>query len=471
MSVLLERFRSCAARAHNLSLAVSIVSIFGLMAGDALSQEYKYKCEEIEQKSVLSSFGSQVYQGYDGWFFRRYELKSMFEMPDSVVSMFANVNRALASKGTHLILLPMLPKGMAAYDFLPKDGVLADMIFDVRLAREDYRRMTSVLNDVGLDVVNLEEALREDPSFDRNSYYFKRDLHWQPAGARFAANKVAERIESCVSDAMGNVEYTTSGPVEGRLVSSLNLVLNELCQSPVPTEPIELYETKQVVSSLDDLLTEEPVTDTAFLHVVGSSFTDEAKPFAFNDFLRARLRRVVDGFSIAGGGVDQSIYAWAQKSEGLGRKPRFVVWELPNLADLIKLAPEMNRTIVPAIVGSCENEYLIANQKFESSSQIDFDFPDLSGDPGSYYMEFNFSNRALTEFNFSYEYPGQVVENVNYRNPPRVTGLMKLYQALPGGRIESPLKVIVDLGANTTSAGSVSLCRYPAGIVELNVQN
>ncbi|MDQ0422394.1 hypothetical protein J2045_003442 [Peteryoungia aggregata LMG 23059] len=86
-------------------------------------------------------------------------------------------------------------------------------------------------------------------------------------------------------------------------------------------------------------------------------------------------------------------------------------------------------------------------------------------------MEFNFSNRALTEFNFSYEYPGQVVENVNYRNPPRVTGLMKLYQALPGGRIESPLKVTVDLGANATSAGSVSLCRYPAGIVESNVQN
>ena len=471
MSILFGRFKSCAVRVHKLSIAASVFSVFGLMASGAMSQEYKYRCEEIEQKSVLSSFGSQVYQGYDGWFFRKYELKSMFEMPDSVVSMFANVNRALASKGTHLVLLPMLPKGMAAYDFLPKDGVLADMIYDVRLAREDYSRMTSVLSNAGLDVINLEEALREDSEFDRNSYYFKRDLHWQPAGARFAANKVAERIEKLVSDAMGNVEYSTSGPVEGRLVSSLNLVLNELCQSPVPPEPIELYETKQVVSSLDDLLAEEPVTDSAFLHVVGSSFTDEAKPFAFNDFLRARLRRVVDGFSIAGGGVDQSIYAWAQKSEGLGRKPRFVVWELPNLADLIKLAPEMNRTIVPAIVGACENEYLIASQKFENSSRINFDFPDLSGDTGGYYIEFSFSNRALTDFNFLYEYPGKVVENVNYRNPPRVTGLMKLYQALPGGMIESPLKVTLDLGANTKSAGSVSLCRYPAGIVESNVQN
>jgi hypothetical protein len=453
--------------------AILGLSLWASTAGTATAQprELSLKCGAIEQKSRLSPLGVQVYQGFDGWFFRQGDLESLFELPDYAVQMLVNVDRALRYKGTHLILLPMVPKGLAAYDFVPNNGILSDMVYDVDLAEQQFDALVQELRATGIDVVNLNDALRNDQNFDKQNYYFKRDIHWRPAGAHLAADFVASHIEKLSSDAVGNVEYTVTETAQDRLRSGLHVILNELCQSAVPAETIQLYETKQVVGSLDDLLGEETSAETAFLHVVGSSFTAESNPFPFNDFLRSRLKQVVGGFSISGGGIDQSIYAWAQSPEGLAKKPKFAIWELPNLSDFIKQAPEMNASLVPAIVGSCAKDLKLAEKTFADVADVQFDLPEISGSASNYYLEYQFSNQALSNFELSYTYVDKTVKKVAFANPPRATGLSKLYQTLPGETKTPPIHVSLTIDNGMKSAGTVSLCRFPNEVNDQQVQN
>lgn len=457
----------------SLPTAVLGVSLWASTAGTAAAQskQLSLKCDAIEQKSRLSPLGVPVYQGYDGWFFRQGDLESLFELPDYSVQMLTNVDRALRYKGSQLVLLPMLPKGLVARDFVPNNGILSDMVYDPDLAEQQFDALVQELRATGLDVVNLNDAVRNDPGFDKAKYYFKRDIHWQPAGAHLAADFVASHIEKLSSDAIGDVEYNVTETVEERLRSNLHVILNELCQSAVPAETIQLYETKQVVGSLDDLLGDDSSAEAAILHVVGSSFTAESNPFPFNDFLRSRLKQVVGGFSISGGGIDQSIYAWAQNSEGLAKKPKFVIWELPNLTDFIKQAPEMNASLVPAIVGSCESNLKLADKTFDAATQVDFDLPIISGSASGYYLEYQFANKALSNFELNYIYPDQTVKKVAFTNPPRATGLSKLYQTLPGDTKISPVRVRLTTDNGMKSAGTVTLCRFPNEVNEQQVQN
>lgn len=457
----------------SLPAAVLGVSLLASTAGTAAAQarQLSLKCDAIEQKSRLSPLGVPVYQGYDGWFFRQGDLETMFELPDYAVEMLGNVDRALRYKGTRLILLPMLPKGLVAHDFVPNNGILSDMIYDADLAEQQFDALVQELRATGLDVVNLNDAIRNDPGFDKANYYFKRDIHWQPAGAHLAADFVASHIGELSSEAVGDVEYTVTETAEDRLRSNLHVILNELCQSAVPAENIQLYETKQVVGSLDDLLGDDTSAETTLLHVVGSSFTAESNPFPFNDFLRSRLKQLVGGFSISGGGIDQSIYAWAQNPEGLAKKPKFVVWELPNLTDFIKQASEMNTSIVPAIVGSCEGELKLLDRTFDDAAEVDFDLPPMSGSASSYYLEYQFANKALSDFELNYTYPDQTVKKVAFTNPPRATGLSKLYQTIPGDTKISPVRVSLTINDGMKSAGTVTLCRFPNEVNEQQVQN
>ncbi|PDT80350.1 hypothetical protein [Sinorhizobium sp. BJ1] len=437
-----------------------------LISNIAAAGDILYTCTGLEEKSPYTAFGVKMYQGYDGWFFRKGDFETLYELPDDTLQMLGRINSALKAQGVHLILVPMLPRAIAGSAFVPNGGMLSDFLYDAHLAGEQFDLLIETIRHRGIDAVNINEILKATPSFNPGNYYFKRDIHWTPEGARLVAAAVADRIRSLQDGREGSIEFETTQNSGGRLhKANFNAILNELCQSKIPPEDVNIYETKQRIGSLDDLVEDETSAQTEQVHVVGSSYTDELTPYHFNGFLKQFLKQNVGGFSVSGGGVNQSIYAWAQNSKGIGKKPRFVVWEFGDLDDLRKLTTDMNDSIVPAIFGDCGDVFAVSDRAFEETDTIGSDLPKLMDKAADYYLRYEFSNKALSRFQLRYRLEDGSVRKVNFENPPRVPGLNTLYQSLPASAETRPVHVNLKIEGGLTSAGRVKLCRYPSGII------
>ncbi|MDF0700409.1 hypothetical protein PYR71_28825 [Rhizobium sp. MC63] len=451
-----------------IALVCSSLSWLTPSIGHAGTGQVMFKCDGLEEKSLYSTFGTKMYQANDGWFFRPSDYQTLFELPQESLNFVSRVNGALNYRGIHLVVLPMLPRAIAGRDFVPNEGMLADFLYDPDFAAQQFDDVIASARQVGIDAINVDDILKANPSFDKANYYFKRDIHWTPEGARLIAQAVAAHIRSLQGDVEHEVEFETSMEPEPRLhKAKFNGVLNELCQSKIPSEEVRIYETKQKVGSLNELLGEDDAGGAGEpVHVVGSSYTDEISVYNFNGFLREYLKQNVGGFAVSGGSVDQSIYAWAQNANGITKKPKYLVWEFPDFGDLRKQTAVMNSSVVPAIVGDCSDRLMVANKSFGEDEAIELDLPPLTGKPDEYYLRYEFANRALTGFQLTYSYREGSVKTVSFNNPPRVSGLSQLYQALPAGRGAGPLHVSLKMEGGARSAGLVKLCRYPDAIFQ-----
>lgn len=446
-----------------MGVALSVV----LGASSASAGAIAFKCEGLEEKSRMTSIAVKMYQGYDGWFFREGDMENMYELSPEALDAFKDVRSALAHQGIHLVLVPMLPRGIAGSAFIPNGGIFGDMFYDPAFSAGQFHTMVASLRDAGIDAVDITEIRDRKTDFDWNTYYLKRDIHWTPEGARVVADALAEKIAGMVGEIPNKAEFKTelTGKQEP-IRFNMGKALNEICQEKIPGESVTGYVTKRSVDDLDALLGDDTEAVQDLVHVVGTSFTDERMDFNFNGFLREALKHDVSGFSIAGGGLTQSIYSWAQNANGLGRKPRILVWEYSDLQSVLRNVDYIEDAIVPAIVGGCEGELKLAEKAFEKTAAVELDLPALVGKATDYYLAYDFSNKALTSFQSTYAYGNGATKIVPFENPTRVSGLAKLFQALPGGTKTAPVHVRLDLQGGAQSAGSVKLCRYPNGIFQ-----
>lgn len=458
---LLEPFRR-----RMLPAAIALVA-GSFIAGPSLAATGKilYACKDLETKSPLSTIGVQVYQGKDGWFARAGDLESMYEYPPQTLRMLSRLNELLRSKGTHLILLPMLPRGIAGRNFVPDGGLLSDRIYDADFSASQFDALIASIRAEGVTAVNINEVLAKHPEFDRDKYYFKRDIHWTPEAAELVAGAVAEVVRQVQPENPMPVQFETSKSEGTKIIqSNLNRSLNELCQDKIPPEEANLYETKQVVDSLDSLLGDETTQEDHSVQIVGTSFTDEVLVFHFNGFLRQTLGQNVDGFSLAGGGVTQSFYGWANSALGAGRHPKVLIWEFNNAAELIGVTPYLAQVLTPAIMGDCAPQDQAASMEFKDASKVSFDISAAKAAGSNYYLRYQFSNNALREFELKFTLANGESQIAVVENPSRVPDIDKLYHELPDDT-ESPVRSVdLTIADGFKSSGTVKLCKYPANM-------
>lgn len=425
-----------------------------------------YKCQGLEEKSSLSSIGVKLYQGYDGWFFREGDMESMYELSPEALKSFQNVDRALSYEGIRLVLLPMLPRGIAAKSFIPNGGAFPDLLYDPDFSAQQFSGMVQSLRQAGIEAVDITKIREEHPEFDWDKYYLKRDIHWTPEGARIVAKAVANRIRELHPENDSAAKFETEATKERAAIRfNLTKALNEVCQEKIPPESVQVYKTKRVLDSLDSLLSEGTADTQELIHVVGTSFTDERMDFNFDGFLREDLEQEVAGFSIAGGGLTQSIHGWTQNAAGLAKKPKYLLWEYSDLQSVLQNSAYLNDTLVPAIIGDCTDELKVSEGKFDETDTVDIDLPLLEGDSAGHYLRYEFSNKALSRFLLTYRFDDGSAKKVSFENPSRVSGLNSLYQSLPSSTKAHPTHVTLRIHGGLTSAGQVKLCRYPSSVI------
>ncbi len=453
-------------------LLLGLAAVAGAMTATiqvshAEEDRFVFRCDDIEKTSSQSSLGTKLYQGTEGWFFRKSELENLFEIPADSQKAFSRINDALAYKGIHLVLLPMLPRGIAGHQYIPNDGLLSDMLYEAAFSASQFSSFIASLEKLGVDVIDINDLKTRDSSYDWDGYTFSQDIHWKPEGARLVAELVAERMGTLLPENTNPVEFETTKsaapvPIDGGFTQALN----EICQEKIPVEEFHTFQTKQVLNSLDSLFGDDgdAPADELAVHIVGTSFTDEKKKYNFAGFLREFLQRDVANFAVAGGGLTESIYGWAQNENGIGLKPKILLWEYSNHRDVLEKAAFLNNAVVPAIFGACTGELLVAEDRFNTRTQVSLSFPPQEGTADEFYVRFDFSNPALAEFQIQYAFPNGRIVRSNFTNPERVTGLTELYQALPGDETDFPETLAIKFGNGLSTDGSVQLCRFPPNV-------
>ncbi|MEJ8476686.1 alginate O-acetyltransferase AlgX-related protein [Roseibium algae] len=428
------------------------------------AQQILYRCDNLQEKSPRSTIGVKLYQGYDGWFFRKSDLENLFEVSDESLAAFKRVNEALAARGIHLVLMPMIPRGIVGRDKIPNDGLLSDMIYDPDFSARQFSAFIDALRQAGIDVVDINQILESAPDFDHSSYSFAADVHWTPDGARLVAEAVARKIRQIIPEKPNPTKFETSLSGEEVLIrGNLTKALNEVCQDKVPPDKLATFKTVQALTSLDALFADvaEGGDGRDLLHIVGTSYTDEALYYNFAGFLREFLKADVSSFSVAGGGLTDAIYGWTQKSGGLAKKPKVLLWEYSSLREILKENTIVSSAIVPAIFGACSGDLEIAAGEFAAGSNFAFDLPKTGERASNYYLHLNFSNAALTGFHITYRYADGNERIATFTNPTRVARLKDLYQRFPEERDDTPVGVSLQLENGLSTSGNVQLCRFP----------
>ncbi|MCV2884904.1 hypothetical protein OE749_09370 [Aestuariibacter sp. AA17] len=219
----------------------------------------------------------------------------------------------------------------------------ADMLSQYERAIEQFRQ-------VGFHVPDLSHVAKGIPEF-----FYKRDLHWTPDGARATAKEIAKTLnELGYGDPEGTPKFKTLYTGVRGADSSIQSAANQLCNTQLPVQYKKSFRTIETNSGFDDS-TSLFGDDESNIVLLGTSFTALEK-FNFNGFLQEYSNISISNFAISGGAATG---AWIDylKSDFQENKPDVIVWELPSYYTLDN--KEIFTEINPLFYNGCESTALL----------------------------------------------------------------------------------------------------------------
>jgi alginate biosynthesis protein AlgX len=227
------------------------------------------------------------------------------------------------------------------------------------------------------------------------SYFFKRDHHWTPAGARAAARALADLIKAQTAYAeLEKMEFITSVVGEAAYTGGWGAEVEAHCSTELPSEKMIVYETEATtqIGLFDELPPAEVV-------LVGTSFSQPAREpgFNFEGFLKEHLSLDVLNMAVPGGGMFASIYSYFPSHEFQEHKPRFLIWELSVQSSKVFFDEGVYRQIIASLYGSCQG---LLEESAELQPRLELlandDNLNIQGD--DYYILLEFSDITLVNF-------------------------------------------------------------------------
>ncbi|MBA5764364.1 hypothetical protein H2O73_18575 [Vibrio sp. 404] len=275
-----------------------------------------------------------------------------------------------------------------------------------------YRNQLTKLNSIGFMTSDLSQGMSSvEPAF-----YFKRDIHWRPEGAKVTAENIANKLSK--GDLLEGIPaQTVSTYAIGMNVKSSSFfdqAMYELCGYKLPTEHAVRYETTPDVEI--DLLSESLIPDIA---LIGTSYSANDN-YHFDNFLKHALQRDVLNYAIAGGGEYGSWLNYFQARGDNATTPKIVVWELPSYSN--PASYKDLRQIIPLANNGCEESESITTFSSKTTHRgkkeiifddalFDFKASELimdiqTNDPLATSMEF----RVWFESGFNYDFSIDLID-------------------------------------------------------------
>ncbi|MBW0148539.1 oxidoreductase [Marinobacter sp. CAU 1620] len=302
--------------------------------------------------SYLKNFNILV-QGQDDWLFR-----SEAELPEQYgptleglrhLERFARYLKRTA--GTKLVLVFQPTKGLVHPNKLPEHSSVK---FSWPYARSNYLDALAKFRQAGLVVPDLGPLL-DEPEQEK-AYYFKRDHHWTPYGARRTARIVADRIRQMPAyQSLSQKTFETRRTGLIRKDGSLQDAAERICGQAWPAQYVDEFRTEvsgdASSGEASALFGEEslpPIT------LVGTSNSKGAQDYNFVGSLQEFLGVEILNVAVAGGSYDGSMFEYLMSDSFRQSPPEIIIWEIPAYHTLD--SAEFYRQIVPMVSDGCQGQ-------------------------------------------------------------------------------------------------------------------
>lgn len=299
----------------------------------------------------LESFLTLV-QGHQGWLFRSKEdLRTHFGADADGYATLRQFVQTLERRGITLVMVVQPPRGLMQWAQLPP---IERSRYQADMARLSYRMYLQRLREAGA-VVPAFEQLVNDP---QEEFYFRRDHHWTPSGARRAAALTAEAIrELPVFAELPRQQFKTERAGIMSKTGTLQRAARQICGFDFPDQYVDQFRTRSTGDG-GDLLGDSTAPQIA---LAGTSNSDPA--YNFPGFLQEALETEVLNVSIGGGGLDGALFDYMTSDEFRQSPPKVLIWELASYHNLNDQA--FQRQLRPLAADGCRDQRALVSHRGE----------------------------------------------------------------------------------------------------------
>lgn len=400
--------------------------------------------------------------GTEGWMYRSsLDLKYRFRLTDRTLDFFARLNDALRQNNTDLVVAMIPTRGMTSHVFLTgpqsKD-------YDPALASANYRVMLDELRGTGLRVAAFGDFK------NMAHFFYPRDNHWTPEGAKAMADTVASEVRALASfQSIPQKKFITKTRAATRELrpNSYEETADKICGRPNrETTLSEIYETAPVEGALSesDLFGDQKPE----ISLLGTSNSTQPAPSYANfaGFLQQSLGADLYNEAISGGSLEGSISNYLISGRYRETHPKIVIWEMAAYYGYNRQA--FFREIIPSIYGECADDKALRKTSVtlkpanEETTILD-DLAPLNLNDHTHYVFLKFSDPQARNIKVRFMYEGGRRDTVDLkrapRNFPKTNGL---YFAELSDLMLTPVQSVSVEAPGLKGSVEAKLCSAPA---------
>ena len=343
-----------------------LLSMLSVLVLPACKADAAPLCDALAADKTYQKNGSykKLIEGNDGWIFRtKTDFDGNFKVNSALRDRFTRLKQAFKSKDMDLVVALIPTRGMMHHNEVEYTQFDADKTIAL------YNKLVKELKNIGIGVGAVDDFTAGQ------DFFYKRDHHWQAAGAKLMAQKIAAEVKQLESyKEIEKQKFKTEQ--EGTVIQKGTFVefANKVCGSDIQHETVPAYKTFADGGDKEgDLFGDQKEADIVLIGTSNSS--QVASKANFDGFLKEYIGADVKNLAVSGGGVDTAMLDWLSSKEYKARKPKIVIWEIPVYQNF-KGGP-FYRQAIPATYGDCGSDALataeeeITNNRFEFASLLE----------------------------------------------------------------------------------------------------
>lgn len=341
--------------------------------------------------------------GDDGWIFRTgNDLQTHMSINDAAIKMIVDWQQKLKEKGIDFVMLYVPTRGMIHADHISAEDKKQYGFTNVEGVWKDYADTIEKMRDAGINVIDVPRPPQGA------AFFYKRDHHWNAAGAKASADAVAAYVKKMpVYETLAKTEFTTVKKEPYDFYGTTDKVFSKVCNTKQPPERIDIFmtERKQGTGGEADLFGD--VAEPEVVLMGTSNSTWEPSFSNFEGFLKEALSTDILNMAVSGGGIDTAMIKYLNSDHKKEHKAKLIVWEVPGYYNLNK-HQGLFRQAIPALYGDCGSENLaeVKGKKIDDDVVTLFtDLKDKNMTGSKYYVYFNFSQPVKKPFMVDFRFP------------------------------------------------------------------
>lgn len=329
-------------------------------------------CDALNDAASYEDKSAYLYliEGREGFIFRTYKsFKEDFAISPQTRADFVELTSALKERGTDLVVVMPPTRPMVHADKLPGTIAHLDKPYDPHKAWANYNQFNADLKNAGVPVTDFSAL-----NVPHTNFFYRRDHHWQPEGARLSALYTAELIKTLpVYSNLPRQAFTSRQKEMIEYSGTFEAFTEKVCASNIEDELVTPYETfaQDQIASDEVLFGAKKLPHTV---LIGTSNTTEPTPSYANfaGFLRAALSTDIYNVSLSGAGIEAPIASYFRSDDFRDGEPKIIIWEIPSYYDLDG-SPFDNifNEAIAAAYGSCFGSALYEGEF--NDGKIDFE--------------------------------------------------------------------------------------------------